>query len=104
MPLERRLTNRFLSFLISRLCAQKIPDTQCGYRYLKADLLREITFECNDFEIESEMLIKAARLKKRIISIPVKAIYRNEESKINPVSDTLRFFKFYYKHLWTKKP
>ena len=103
MPLERRLTNKVMSALISKLCQQKIPDTQCGFRFMRSSALNDIEFEYNDFEIESEMLIKAARLGKKIISIPVKAIYRSEESKINPVTDTLRFIKFYFRQLWTKK-
>jgi glycosyltransferase involved in cell wall biosynthesis len=103
MPLERRLTNKIMSALISGVCRQRIPDTQCGYRYIRTDALKKLAFECQDFEIESEMLIKAARAKMTIISIPVKSIYRNEESKINPVTDTLRFIKFFSRQLWTKK-
>jgi glycosyltransferase involved in cell wall biosynthesis len=103
MPLERQLTNKVMSALISAVCGQRIPDTQCGFRYIRTEALKKIDFESNDFEIESEMLIKASRLKMSIISIPVKSIYRNEESKIHPVNDTVRFVKFFFRQLWTKR-
>jgi len=103
MPFERCVTNRFMSYLISKICKRKIPDTQCGFRYLSAKALNEINFEYDDFEIESEMLIKAARQNLVIISIPIRTIYNNEDSKIHPVKDTIRFFRFLFKELWTKK-
>src|SRR5439155_23872479 len=34
MPLVRRIVNRYMSRKISRVCGQKIPDTQCGFRML----------------------------------------------------------------------
>ncbi len=34
MPFLRRVVNRYMSDQISRICGQKIPDTQCGYRML----------------------------------------------------------------------
>src|ERR1700751_2128786 len=34
MPFLRRVVNRYMSIEISRVCGQKIPDTQCGYRML----------------------------------------------------------------------
>jgi len=32
MPFVRRVVNRYMSNRISRICRQKIPDTQCGFR------------------------------------------------------------------------
>lgn len=94
MPLVRRVTNRFMSWLISRISGQIIEDTQCGYRYIAADVLKKITLESNDFEIETEVLLKASRTGCRILSVPVQTIYRDEKSKINPVKDTIRFFSY----------
>jgi len=45
-------------------------------------------------ETESEILIKAARLGYRIESVPIKTIYSGQKSQIDPVIDTLRFFRF----------
>lgn len=91
MPRVRIHTNRFMSGLISRIARQDIPDSQCGFRLIKKEVLRDIKLESSNYEIETELIIKAARKGFRIESVPVKTIYRNEKSKINPVLDTLRF-------------
>lgn len=93
MPLLRILTNRFISKLISLITKQNIPDTQCGFRLIKKEVLRRIDFSTSKYETESEILIKAARLGFRIESIPVKTIYSGQLSRINPFVDTIRFFR-----------
>ena len=102
MPLLRYLTNRGMSSLISWVCRQHIPDTQCGYRYIPCEILRQISFECGDFEIESEILIKSSRAGFHVHSIPVKTIYCNEKSKINPFKDTIRFFAYFIKEMGSR--
>lgn len=99
MPLVRYLTNRFMSFLISSACGQNVPDTQCGYRYISAAVLREVPLASDDFEIETEMLMKSAKHGFHVDSVPVMTIYRNEESKIHPLKDTVRFIKYFSKEI-----
>jgi len=101
MPLVRLWTNFFMSFWISLVCGQKVPDTQCGFRYVSADVLKNITLTANDFEIETEVLIKASRRRYPIFSMPIKTIYRDEESKIHPFKDTARFFIYMIKEMRT---
>jgi len=55
MPRLRYWTNRFMSFLISVICHQPVPDTQCGFRYIHRKILEDIKITCNDFEIETEV-------------------------------------------------
>lgn len=92
MPRIRYLTNRFTSFVVSRMCRQFIPDTQCGFRLVRSAALEQLNLESSRYDIESEMLIKAARCGCRIKSVPVRTIYGDEISQIHPVRDTLRFF------------
>lgn len=99
MPFVRYLTNRFMSSLISRACGQRIPDSQCGYRYIDSRVLREVPLCCDDFEIETEMLMKSAKRGFRIDSVPVATIYRGEKSKINPWKDTVRFITYFMKEI-----
>ncbi len=95
MPRIRVITNCFMSWFLSRIAGQNIPDTQCGYRLIKGEVLRKIIIETSKFEIESEIIIKAARLGFRIKSIPIRSIYfGTQSSKIHPFIDTLRFIKF----------
>jgi len=94
MPTLRLLTNKYMSWLISKIAKQKIPDTQCGFRLIKKDVLSKLDLVTRRYEIESEMLIRAAGLGYKIDSVPIKAIYMGENSKIRPFRDALRFFKF----------
>lgn len=102
MPFVRRKTNQFMSFLISSVIHFRIPDTQCGYRYIHRSILKQLQLVSNDFEIETEILMKACKQGFAIHSVPVKTIYRNEKSKINPAKDTWRFFKYFIKELLGK--
>lgn len=101
MPWLRFLTNRFMSLLISAACGQWIPDTQCGYRYIGVHILRAWNLQCTGFEIETEMLMKAAKKKFKIYSVPIKTIYEDEKSKINPFRDTVRFIRYFVKEIFT---
>lgn len=101
MPWIRIITNRFMSWAISRVCRQKIADTQCGYRLVKRPVLQNIKLLTSNFEIESETLIRASRLGYRIESVPIQSIYSKKvSSKINPFIDTLRFIVFIIKEIW----
>lgn len=97
MPALRKITNRIMSRVISRMCGQVIPDTQCGFKLIKRRVLESIKFEFSNFEIESEILLKAARKGFKIESVPVKTVYRDETSKIKPIFDTIRFISFLIK-------
>lgn len=93
MPFIRFLTNKFMSWVISKVIKQYIPDTQCGFRLIKAEVLKKIGLKTCKYETESEILIKAARLGYRIESIPIKSIYSGQMSRINPFTDACRFFR-----------
>lgn len=94
MPWLRVMTNRIMSGLISLITKQNIPDTQCGFRLIKKEVLLKLNLSSAKYEIESEVLIKAARLGFKIDSIPIKTIYSGQKSQINPFVDTLRFIRF----------
>lgn len=93
MPLLRRIVNRYMSKRISRICGQKIPDTQCGFRMLHRQLIPDVLGGANRFDYETEMLIFASRKGYRIESIPITTVYSDEISSIHPIHDTIRFFK-----------
>ncbi len=104
MPLIRLIVNKLMSALISAVCRQKIPDTQCGYRYIAAPILKNISLTSSDFEIESEVLIQASRHGFKIYSVPIKTIYGGECSKINPVVDTFRFLIYIIREAVMPRP
>lgn len=91
MPWIRRLTNRFMSWLLSREIGQRVPDTQCGYRLYKLSVVPGVPAESPRFAAESEILMDLSHRGVRIGSVPIATIYGNEKSKIHPVKDTFRF-------------
>jgi len=93
MPLVRRVVNRHMSSQISRLCGQKIPDTQCGYRMIHREIIPDMLGGGHRFDYETEALIIASRKGYRIESVPITTVYTDQVSKIHPGRDSLRFFK-----------
>jgi glycosyltransferase involved in cell wall biosynthesis len=75
MPFVRRMVNRFMSNKISRVCGQKIPDTQCGFRMLHRDVIPELLGGTNRFVFVSEMLFVASRNCRRIAPVPITTVY-----------------------------
>lgn len=100
MPNMRFLTNKFMSWLISRITRQKIYDTQCGFRLIKREVFKNLALTTRKYETESEILIKAARLGFKIESVPVSSVYLDEKSSINPAVDTWRFMCFILKEIF----
>ncbi len=99
MPFVRRVTNRFMSWMVSCVCGQGVPDSQCGFRLISCAVLRAIKLTSTNFEIETEILIKASKKGFKIDSVPIQTIYEDEQSKIHPVKDTVRFFKYLMREL-----
>jgi glycosyltransferase involved in cell wall biosynthesis len=92
MPVVRIFANSFSSFLSSLACNTRIFDSQSGFRLIKRRLVEKIKFESRRYEMETEMLIKAARCGFKIGFIEIDTIYRMEaKSKINQILDPLRF-------------
>lgn len=94
MPLLRLATNALMSWLISNVCRQSVPDTQCGFRFITVEVLKNIQLESSEFEIETEFLVKASKKGFKFLSVPIKTIYRDEVSKIKPVKDTVKFIRY----------
>ncbi len=94
MPFLRRVTNNIMSSVISFKAKTNIPDSQCGFKALSKDLLLKLDLKSLRYEIDSEIILKSAKLKAKIGSVSVKTIYEREKSSINPIIDTLRFLRF----------
>lgn len=92
MPVIRRWTNQFMSWLLSRIMNRYLPDTQCGFRLYRSDILSFVHTGAQRFAMESEILLHLALRGFRMDSIRITTIYRGEKSRINPLLDTFRFF------------
>lgn len=93
MPFVRRWTNRTMSAILSMAVGRRIGDTQSGFRLFRARVLREVPVTTDGFDLESEILVRAARRGFRIRETEVSTVYGTETSKIRPVRDTLKFLR-----------
>ena len=97
MPIQRFLSNRITSSLLSIKTGQKVWDSQCGYRGYNAAVLKNVKSYSPGYEAESEMIIYAARAGFKIGCVNIPTIYGNEKSKMNPVEAILGFTKILFK-------
>jgi len=93
MPLQRVLANRIASYLVSKKCKQNISDSQSGYRLIKTNILKHMELKRDDYQIETEILLKAAKNEHKIGEVKISTQYNEEVSHINPFLITLSFFQ-----------
>jgi glycosyltransferase involved in cell wall biosynthesis len=95
MPPLRRFVNRWMSRRLSRRAGREIADTQCGFRLICLEALAGLRLKTTHFEIESEVLMAFARAGYEIRSVPIQVIYADERTKIRPLRDTWRWFRWW---------
>lgn len=103
MPAVRRWTNQFMSWLLSKSMGQYVPDTQCGFRLFRCDVIPVVAPSSERFAAESEILLHVAKRGIRIGAVRISTIYADEKSKINPLVDTFRFFSMLFHYERNRK-
>jgi hypothetical protein len=66
--------------------------------------LANISIGTAHFEIESELLLGFIQRGYRVEFIPIQVIYKSEQSKIQPLRDTYRWFHWWGKAKRTQLP
>jgi len=100
MPFLRFLTNLWTSLIVSILGGKRVKDAQSGFRAISKEIFTSISLSTNNFQTESEIIIKSARRGFKITSVPIRTIYNESYSYIKPFLDTLRFIKLASQSLW----
>ncbi len=103
MPLQRRLSNSLSTIFTSILAGRRLKDSQCGFRAIRRWVLEKIDIRTERYQVESEMLIEAARCGAKIDFIDMPTIYNGNGSHFRPIIDTARFVLFlflYYPVIW----
>lgn len=93
MPFIRWLTNKVTSGIISIIVGVKVPDVQCGYRLIDAEVLRRVNLITSRYDTEVELVVRTVKEGFKIGWVEISSIYRGEVSYINPFVDTVRFIK-----------
>ena len=97
MPLHRRVSNALSSWAISRCAGVRLPDTQSGYRAIRAEVLARVEPRGDRYEYETDFLILAARAGFRIAGVPIPTIY-GAPSHFRPLRDAARVVATIWRH------
>jgi hypothetical protein len=95
IPWLRRRVNRCMSRQLSRRAGQHLPDTQCGFRLIHLATWAALPLKAQRFEVESETLMAFLAAKHPVAFVPIRVIGRGRTSRINPVTDSLRWWKWW---------
>ena len=90
----RRATNRLMSFILSKLAGVLLPDSQCGFRLIHIPSIQDLELSTDCFEIESEMVLKAATAGLVIGFVPIPVIPCSRRSRIRPLIDSWRWLRW----------
>jgi len=96
MPwLHKYLGTPIITLLLNRATGKsmKIRDSQSGLRAFRRDQLLSLELASTGMEFASEMLIRCAWARFRIVEIPTKYSPRIGDSKLNTFSDGLRHLR-----------
>jgi len=96
MPWLRRQVNRWMSRQLSNFTGVPLPDSQCGFRLVKLEVLARLHLATKRFEVESEMLVAFLSAGSQVEFVPVQVIYKSQASKIHPLRDTARWFWWWW--------
>ena len=89
---RRRNANRFSAWSISIASGRRITDSQSGFRFYSARLLRGVKLRTNGFDMESEVIVRAGRKGFAIVTIDIDLGFVDgiSTSHYKPLKDTLR--------------
>ncbi len=91
MPVDRIASNMLSSLVVSLVLDKKIPDCQCGFRLISADLLRAMTLTSIKYEIETELILKTVKMGRKVSFLPIESVYYAHNSNIRRFRDSIRF-------------
>ncbi|HZD18529.1 MAG TPA: DUF2304 family protein [Actinomycetota bacterium] len=84
-PMIRHVGVHFFSWLVTILTGQRVTDISSGYRATRADTLRRLILEQDQFWT-SEVTIEALRQRARIVEVPVTFLTRRGGESKKPKS------------------
>lgn len=92
VPEKSSFGNKCSSFWYWVETGIKLQDTQCGYRLYPLKLVNELNLYTSKFELEIEVIVKAAWKGVNVINLPVKVLYDPEErvTHFRPFMDVAR--------------
>ncbi len=82
VPLVRFLGNKFASVLISLLFGIYVSDILSGFRGLTKSGFKKLDLKSTGYGIETEMIVKIAKLKLKNCEVPIETIYHDKNKGV----------------------
>ena len=104
IPARSVFGNKTTSRVMKLLLGLSISDTQTGLRGISVPFMKYLLTEHGErFEFETNMLIATRDFGVKIIEVPIKTIYleENKSSHFNPILDSVRIYAVFVKFLFS---
>jgi len=95
IPWLRRQVNYWMSRALSLRAGRHLPDTQCGFRLIHLNTCTALPLKTERFEVESETLMTFLAAGSRVEFVPIRVIRSRRRSRIQPLADSLRWWKWW---------
>ena len=93
MPRQNTFANRFSNFWFRLQTAQRLYDTQSGFRIYPLDRLYGMWLITSRYEAELELMVYAAWHGVRMIGVPVRVLYQPEGERVSHFRPFRDFFR-----------
>ena len=77
MPFIKRAGNSFFDVLFRIMFSVAISDTQSGFKIMTRAAYERLDLKSKDYNVESEIAAKTARLKLKFSQIPIETVYKD---------------------------
>ncbi len=89
VPRRRFWTNFLGTRALELMSGYPLEDSQCGFRLVAALYLRRMALIGSRYSVDTEILIRAGRLRASFLHVPVQVIYDGAVSHYRPIADTV---------------
>ena len=104
MQWYRKLGNKFFVMLVNTLFHTKYSDLCYGYRAFRRTIIPRLKLESDGFGIETEISIRAAKLKAKVIEIPsLEKARRHGEGNLRTFADGWKIFRRIMKERFVRR-
>jgi glycosyltransferase involved in cell wall biosynthesis len=84
---------RIFNLLIKVFTGAEVSDSQSGYRVMRSVVLENLSLKSDEYQIESEMLVKIAKKGFRVWEVPISFEQRTYgRSRLDPIVDGFKIF------------
>ena len=100
------LADLALRRIIGILFSTKFKDTNCALKMIKADVLKSIKLDSNDYSFPTEVCLKIENKGIKMLDVPINHSFRKEgRSSIKLIITSLKFLRFllFLKYKFIKK-